>query len=101
MPAGAVAGLCAACLLGRGAETDSGGGRGRFVPPSVETLAALFPRLEIQGLLGVGGMGAVRVAVHRLRKRYRALLLGEIAETLSDPTGVAEEMRSLRAALSD
>lgn len=43
--------------------------------------------------------GAVRVAVHRLRKRYRQLLREEIAQTLSDPAGVEEELRSLREAL--
>jgi len=39
--------------------------------------------------------GAVRVAVHRLRKRYRELLRDEIAQTLSDPAHVDEEMRAL------
>jgi RNA polymerase sigma factor (sigma-70 family) len=44
--------------------------------------------------------GAVRVAVHRLRKRYRELLREEIAQTLDDPAQVAEELRSLQAALA-
>lgn len=39
--------------------------------------------------------GAVRVAVHRLRKRYRVLLRAEIAQTLSDAAMVDEEMRAL------
>lgn len=39
--------------------------------------------------------GAVRVAVHRLRKRYRQLLRNEIANTLSDPAMVDDEMRAL------
>jgi RNA polymerase sigma-70 factor (ECF subfamily) len=43
---------------------------------------------------------AVRVAVHRLRKRYRELLREEIAQTLNDPAQVQEELRSLRAALT-
>jgi RNA polymerase sigma-70 factor (ECF subfamily) len=38
---------------------------------------------------------AVRTAVHRLRKRYRQLLRDEIANTLSDPAQVDEEMRAL------
>ncbi|MBL9127295.1 MAG: sigma-70 family RNA polymerase sigma factor, partial [Verrucomicrobiales bacterium] len=50
------------------------------------------------GILGMDE-GAVRVAVHRMRKRYRVLLRSEIAETLEDPTQAAEELRSLRAAL--
>jgi RNA polymerase sigma-70 factor (ECF subfamily) len=44
--------------------------------------------------------GAVRVAVHRLRKRYRQLLRNEIAQTLSDPAQVEEELQSLQAALA-
>lgn len=44
--------------------------------------------------------GAVRVAVHRLRKHYRELLRDEIAQTLDDPAQVAEELRSLQAALA-
>lgn len=44
--------------------------------------------------------GTVRVAVHRLRKRYRELLRDEIAQTLDDPAQVAEELRSLQAALA-
>lgn len=38
---------------------------------------------------------AVRVLVHRLRKRYRELLRAEIANTLSDPAQVTEELRAL------
>jgi RNA polymerase sigma factor (sigma-70 family) len=44
--------------------------------------------------------GAVRVAVHRLRKRYRELLRAEIANTLSDAAMVDEEMRALFGAFA-
>ncbi len=44
--------------------------------------------------------GAARVAVHRLRKRYRHLLTEEISRTLASPDAVEEEMRSLFAALA-
>jgi len=44
--------------------------------------------------------GAVRVAIHRLRKRYRALLRDEIVQTLSDPAQADEEMRALFGAFS-
>ncbi|MBL9174774.1 MAG: serine/threonine protein kinase [Verrucomicrobiales bacterium] len=54
--AGLPGGLCAACLLAQGAETE---GTGRFEPPPIETVARLFPQLEILGLIGSGGMGAV------------------------------------------
>ena len=44
--------------------------------------------------------GAVRVAVHRLRQRYRGILRDEIAQTLDDPAQVAEELRALQDALA-
>ena len=44
--------------------------------------------------------GAVKVAVHRLRKRFRDLVRAEIAQTLRDPAMVEEELRHLIAALS-
>jgi hypothetical protein len=43
--------------------------------------------------------GAVKVAVHRLRKRYRELLREEIAHTVEDPGQVEDEIRALFAAL--
>jgi RNA polymerase sigma factor (sigma-70 family) len=39
--------------------------------------------------------GAVRVAVHRLRQRYRQLLRAEIAQTVDDPSEVDAEIRRL------
>jgi len=39
--------------------------------------------------------GAVRVAVHRLRKRYRQLLQAEIAHTVGSPEEVKEELNYL------
>ena len=44
--------------------------------------------------------GAVKVAVHRLRTRYRELLRDEIADTVAGPNEVEEELRNLFAALS-
>lgn len=39
--------------------------------------------------------GALKVAVHRLRARYREVLRAEIAETVASPAEVDEEMRHL------
>ena len=44
--------------------------------------------------------GAVRVAAHRLRQRYRELLREEIAHTVCSPEAVEEELRCLFAAFS-
>jgi RNA polymerase sigma factor (sigma-70 family) len=43
--------------------------------------------------------GAVKTAVHRLRRRYRELLRDEIAQTVADPGAVDDEIRQLFAAL--
>jgi RNA polymerase sigma factor (sigma-70 family) len=42
---------------------------------------------------------AVRVAVHRLRRRYRQLLRAEISQTVAEPSDVEDEIRSLFSAL--
>ena len=39
--------------------------------------------------------GAVKVAVHRLRRRFRELVKAEIAQTVGDPDQVQEELRYL------
>jgi RNA polymerase sigma factor (sigma-70 family) len=43
--------------------------------------------------------GALKVAVHRLRKRYRELFRQEIASTVADPSEVESELRHLVTAL--
>ena len=44
--------------------------------------------------------GAVRVSVHRLRRRYRELLREEITQTLANPEQAEEEMQALFSALA-
>jgi RNA polymerase sigma factor (sigma-70 family) len=44
--------------------------------------------------------GAVKVAVHRLRRRYQQLLLAEVGRTLADPTDTEAELRYLSKALA-
>ena len=44
--------------------------------------------------------GAVRVALFRLRKRYRLLLREEILETVSDPDLVDQEIEALFSAVA-
>jgi hypothetical protein len=44
--------------------------------------------------------GALKVAIHRLRKRYRELFRREIADTVADPAEVESELRFLAAVLS-
>jgi RNA polymerase sigma factor (sigma-70 family) len=55
---------------------------------------------EIAARLGTNE-GAVKVAVHRLRQRYREVLRAEIADTVAGPGEVEDEIRNLFAALSN
>ncbi len=65
-----------------------------------DTLTADADAVGYAGLGRQLGMseGAVKVAVHRLRKRYRETLKAEIADTLENPALVEEELQSLMAA---
>jgi len=76
----------------------------------METLEALKPFLQpidsatlpsyehVADQLGVS-VGTVKMLIHRLRKRYTALLRAEVARTVSDPGEVDEEIRALCDAL--
>jgi RNA polymerase sigma-70 factor (ECF subfamily) len=44
--------------------------------------------------------GALKVAIHRLRKRYRELFRQEIADTVANPAEVESELRFLAAVLT-
>ncbi|MBL9116980.1 MAG: sigma-70 family RNA polymerase sigma factor [Verrucomicrobiaceae bacterium] len=56
------------------------------------------PREELANRLGMTE-GALKVAVHRLRQRYREVLRAEIAETVNSPDEIEDEMRHLVAVL--
>ncbi len=76
--------FCPACLLQQGMKSSTYGGNGPRVawkPPEIERLSAAFPQLEIQQLLGVGGMGAVFKVRQKELDRIAALkvLPGEMA----------------------
>lgn len=60
--------------------------------------AVPYPHVAAQ--LGMAE-GAVRVSVHRLRRRYRAVLRDEINQTLSDPAQLADEMQALLGAFAN
>jgi RNA polymerase sigma-70 factor (ECF subfamily) len=54
---------------------------------------------EVAARLGVNP-GAARVAVHRLRKRFREIYREEISQTLAEGADLDEELRYLAAALA-
>ncbi len=84
LPASAPRGLCPACLMKRGLETNTVGGgsdgskegesgKRKWVPPGVEEVAGRFPELELLRLIGRGGMGAVYQARQKNLDRMVAL----------------------------
>ena len=59
-----------------------------------------IPHADLAAALGLSE-GAVRVAVHRLRKRFRELFREEIAHTVSSTDEIEEEVRYLMSVLAE
>jgi RNA polymerase sigma factor (sigma-70 family) len=57
-----------------------------------------LPRDQVAARLGLSE-GAIKVAVHRLRQRYRVLLRAAVAETVRNEADLDDEMRYLVAVL--
>ncbi|MBC7818170.1 MAG: sigma-70 family RNA polymerase sigma factor [Planctomycetaceae bacterium] len=58
-----------------------------------------LPYLDLAARFGLSEE-AIKSAAHRLRRRYRELLRAEVAETLTDPAEVDDELRSLMEAVA-
>ena len=58
-----------------------------------------LPYVELATRFGLSEE-AVKSAAHRMRRRYRELLRAEVAETLTDPSEVDDELRSLMEAVA-
>jgi len=61
--------------------------------------AERVPYRELGQELGMSE-GAVKVALHRLRQRFHEALREEVAETVTHPEEIGDEIRYLLAALS-
>ena len=88
-------------VLARLREEYDGSGRGTLFNTLKVVLSdgpRAVPQADLADRLGIS-TGAVQVAVHRLRKRYRALVREAIAATVTDETEVEAEIRDLFAAL--
>lgn len=55
---------------------------------------AAMPRTQLAATLGLTE-GALKVAIHRMRRRYRELLRFEVAQTVSSPEAIDTELREL------
>jgi len=81
-------------------ESEAGGKEKLFEALRGSLTGEEPPRNQTAARLGMTE-GAVKVAVHRLRQRYRELLRAEITETVSNPSDVESEMRYLVNALRE
>jgi DNA-directed RNA polymerase specialized sigma24 family protein len=84
-------------VLARLEEEFQREGKGAVFAALSGSLAAqrtALPYADLASRLGMGE-GAVRVAVHRLRQRYRQLLREEVANTVASPEEVDAEMQYL------
>ena len=91
--------LLARVLAALGEEFSRVGTAGEFevLKPYLTTGKGEIAYDDAAARLGMDA-GALRVRVHRLRKRYRELLKQEIAGTLDNPAIVDEELRALMGA---
>ena len=97
-------GLCPECLIKSGFPTGTEPGVSseaageRFVPPTVEEIAQLFPQLEILGFIGKGGMGAVYKARQPALDRFVALKV--LPPAVAGDPGFAERFNREARALA-
>ena len=79
--------------------TDAGKGKQfECLKGALEGEGPLETHAQIAGQLGLSEQ-AVKVAAHRLRRRYQELLRAEIAQTVTTPEEVEDELRDLFAAV--
>jgi RNA polymerase sigma-70 factor (ECF subfamily) len=88
-------------LDGLGAEMATAGKGALFdrLGPAVLTGGEAASYAEIAAELGMTE-GAVKIAAHRLRRRYRELIQAEVARTVERPEEVEDEIRALLAAIA-
>ncbi|MEM9378540.1 MAG: sigma-70 family RNA polymerase sigma factor [Planctomycetota bacterium] len=71
----------------------------RCLEPTLDAAPDREERSALAERLGLSPV-ALRVAIHRLRERYRSLILATVRETLADDEDPADELEALLAAVS-
>ncbi|MHC1765451.1 MAG: RNA polymerase sigma factor [Verrucomicrobiia bacterium] len=82
-------------------ESEESGSLAQFeaLKPWLTGIRPDLSQAQAARMLGISE-GAVRVAVHRLRRRFRELVKSEIAQTVDGPKAVEEELKHLITVLS-
>jgi DNA-directed RNA polymerase specialized sigma24 family protein len=82
-------------------ESSSAGQSAQFaaLKPWLSPAASRAPQADTAAQLGLSE-GALKVAIHRLRRRFRDITRAEIAQTLHDTADLDDEMRHLVNALA-
>jgi len=84
----------AVAALAAEAEADGTATQFNALKPWLAGESTCLSQADAAGELGLSE-GAVKVAVHRLRKRFREVVKAELAQTVGDPAQVAEELNYL------
>ena len=92
--------LIARALETTGAELRDAGKAQHFdvLKPWITGGGETFPQAAAAQQLGLSE-GAVKVAIHRLRQRFREAVKAEIAQTVPTPADIDDELRHLLAVL--
>jgi|GEM_PF-2229810 len=98
IPEGSADGLCPRCVFAKAMAPTADGGTVPHVPPSLESVRAAFPHLEVTALIGSGGMGAVFKARQPQLDRFVALKI--LPTELADQPGFSERFQREAQALA-
>ena len=98
IPEASADGLCPRCVFAKVMMPTADGSPVPHVPPSLESVRAAFPHLEVTALIGSGGMGAVFKARQPQLDRFVALKI--LPTELADQPGFSERFQREAQALA-
>lgn len=84
-------GLCPRCVFAKAMQPTADTGAASPSPPDLEVIQRAFPHLEVIGLIGSGGMGAVFKARQPKLDRFVALKI--LPDLLADQPGFPERFQ--------
>lgn len=98
IPEDSAHGLCPRCVFAKALAPTADGSFVPYVPPSLDSVRAAFPHLEVTALIGSGGMGAVFKARQPQLDRFVALKI--LPAELAGQPGFSERFQREAQALA-